>query len=231
MTRRRYELTDHEWSILSPLLPNKPRGVPHVDDRLDLCPRSPARGSGKKGAGDNGGMGRSRGRLTSKIHAHRRCRRSRREFRSCDDPLHRDPGSQLSRSCHLPCYGEKLFISQPNRTCLRLPVAKSTGGPRTDFIGKVPTEFLHPKTHGLVRNNDPTRREQSRPREIDGGDKGDHAQRGSCWKIAQADRLQVSLLCPLSLRRRAGSRLNKISARFRSRAVANRGNGRVRGWC
>jgi transposase len=33
MTRRRYELTDHEWSILSPLLPNKPRGVPRVDDR------------------------------------------------------------------------------------------------------------------------------------------------------------------------------------------------------
>jgi|GEM_PF-1678568 transposase len=26
MTRRRYELTDHEWSILSPLLPNKPAG-------------------------------------------------------------------------------------------------------------------------------------------------------------------------------------------------------------
>ena len=33
MTRRRYELTDQEWSILSPLLPNKPRGVPRVDDR------------------------------------------------------------------------------------------------------------------------------------------------------------------------------------------------------
>lgn len=28
MTRRRYELTDREWSILSPLLPNKPLGVP-----------------------------------------------------------------------------------------------------------------------------------------------------------------------------------------------------------
>ncbi|MEQ3566158.1 IS5/IS1182 family transposase, partial [Brucella melitensis] len=27
MTRRRYELTAHEWSIISPLLPNKPRGV------------------------------------------------------------------------------------------------------------------------------------------------------------------------------------------------------------
>ena len=26
-TRRRYELTDHEWSILSPLLPNRPRGM------------------------------------------------------------------------------------------------------------------------------------------------------------------------------------------------------------
>lgn len=36
MTRRRYELTDFEWSILSPLLPNKPRGVPRVDDRRVL---------------------------------------------------------------------------------------------------------------------------------------------------------------------------------------------------
>jgi transposase len=31
MTRRCYKLTDHEWSILSPLLPNKPRGVARVD--------------------------------------------------------------------------------------------------------------------------------------------------------------------------------------------------------
>ena len=36
MTRRRHELTDREWSILSPLLPNKPRGVPRVDDRRVL---------------------------------------------------------------------------------------------------------------------------------------------------------------------------------------------------
>ena len=36
MTRRRYELTEHEWSILSPLLPNKPRGVPRADDRRVL---------------------------------------------------------------------------------------------------------------------------------------------------------------------------------------------------
>ncbi len=33
MTRRRYELTDLEWAIIAPLLPNKPRGVPRVDDR------------------------------------------------------------------------------------------------------------------------------------------------------------------------------------------------------
>jgi transposase len=26
MTRRSYELTDREWSIISPLLPNNPRG-------------------------------------------------------------------------------------------------------------------------------------------------------------------------------------------------------------
>lgn len=35
-TPRRYELTDFEWSIIEPLLPNKPRGVPRVDDRKVL---------------------------------------------------------------------------------------------------------------------------------------------------------------------------------------------------
>jgi transposase len=33
MARRRYELTDGEWSIVEPLLPHKPRGVARVDDR------------------------------------------------------------------------------------------------------------------------------------------------------------------------------------------------------
>jgi transposase len=33
MTTRRYELTDFEWSIIVPLLPNKPRGVKRTDDR------------------------------------------------------------------------------------------------------------------------------------------------------------------------------------------------------
>lgn len=36
MARRRYELTDGEWSVVEPLLPNKPRGVPRVDDRRVL---------------------------------------------------------------------------------------------------------------------------------------------------------------------------------------------------
>jgi len=36
MSRRHYELTDHEWTILEPLLPNKPRSVPRVDDRRVL---------------------------------------------------------------------------------------------------------------------------------------------------------------------------------------------------
>jgi transposase len=26
----RYELTDHEWKAIRPMLPNKPRGVPRV---------------------------------------------------------------------------------------------------------------------------------------------------------------------------------------------------------
>jgi transposase len=36
MSRRRYELTDFEWSVIQPRLPNKPRGVPRVDDRRVL---------------------------------------------------------------------------------------------------------------------------------------------------------------------------------------------------
>ncbi len=36
MKQHRYELTDKEWSIIAPLLPNKPRGVPRVDDRKVL---------------------------------------------------------------------------------------------------------------------------------------------------------------------------------------------------
>ncbi|MFZ0850419.1 MAG: IS5 family transposase [Hyphomicrobiaceae bacterium] len=34
--RRRFDLTDFEWAIIEPLLPNKPRGVPRVDDRRVL---------------------------------------------------------------------------------------------------------------------------------------------------------------------------------------------------
>ena len=29
----RYELSDNEWSAIKPMLPNKPRGVPRVNDR------------------------------------------------------------------------------------------------------------------------------------------------------------------------------------------------------
>ena len=36
MTIRRYEISDFEWAIISPLLPNKPRGVARVDDRKVL---------------------------------------------------------------------------------------------------------------------------------------------------------------------------------------------------
>ena len=32
----RYELTDHEWKAIRPMLPNKPRGVPRVNDRRVL---------------------------------------------------------------------------------------------------------------------------------------------------------------------------------------------------
>lgn len=29
----RYELTDFEWAAIRPFLPNKPHGIPLVDDR------------------------------------------------------------------------------------------------------------------------------------------------------------------------------------------------------
>jgi transposase len=32
----RYELTDHEWTAIKPMLPSKPRGVPRVNDRRVL---------------------------------------------------------------------------------------------------------------------------------------------------------------------------------------------------
>jgi transposase len=31
-----YDLTDFEWRVIQPLLPNKPRGVPRIDDRRVL---------------------------------------------------------------------------------------------------------------------------------------------------------------------------------------------------
>jgi transposase len=32
----RYDLTDFEWRVIEPLLPNKPRDMPHVDNRRVL---------------------------------------------------------------------------------------------------------------------------------------------------------------------------------------------------
>jgi hypothetical protein len=32
----RYELSEREWSVIKPMLPNKPRGIPRVDDRRIL---------------------------------------------------------------------------------------------------------------------------------------------------------------------------------------------------
>jgi transposase len=39
MTPRRYELSEFEWSIIEPLLPNKPRGVAHADDPQEVVPQ------------------------------------------------------------------------------------------------------------------------------------------------------------------------------------------------
>ena len=49
MSPRRYELTDFEWSIIAPLLPNKPRGVLRVDDRRVLNAFSGSCGQARHG--------------------------------------------------------------------------------------------------------------------------------------------------------------------------------------
>jgi len=36
LSMARYDMTDFEWRVIQPLLPNKPRGVPRVDDRRVL---------------------------------------------------------------------------------------------------------------------------------------------------------------------------------------------------
>jgi transposase len=43
---RRHELSDEEWAIIEPLLPNKPRGVPRVDDRRVIMGSSARGGLG-----------------------------------------------------------------------------------------------------------------------------------------------------------------------------------------
>jgi hypothetical protein len=39
----RYELTDYEWTAIKPFLPNKPRGVPRVNDRRSRQSRKRSR--------------------------------------------------------------------------------------------------------------------------------------------------------------------------------------------
>jgi transposase len=39
----RYELTDYEWAAISPMLPNKPRGVPRLNDLAARLRASPDR--------------------------------------------------------------------------------------------------------------------------------------------------------------------------------------------
>ncbi len=55
----RYDLTDFEWRLNEPLLPNKPRGVPRVDHRRVLNSIFWALRSGAPGATSLSVMGRA----------------------------------------------------------------------------------------------------------------------------------------------------------------------------
>ena len=75
----RHDLTDAEWAIISPLPPDKPRGVPRVDDRRAISGifhvlrtgtpwRDLPERCGRKKGGPDHAIGRSRGGLSTKIH-------------------------------------------------------------------------------------------------------------------------------------------------------------------
>ena len=42
---RHHELTDQEWAVIEPLLPQNSRGVARVDDRLEIWKNQPKRRS------------------------------------------------------------------------------------------------------------------------------------------------------------------------------------------
>jgi hypothetical protein len=46
----RYELNDFEWTAIKPMLPNKPRGVRHVNDRRVLSSIFTARAASSSGS-------------------------------------------------------------------------------------------------------------------------------------------------------------------------------------
>ena len=61
----RYDLTDFEWRVVAPLLPNKPRGVRRVDDRRVLNGIFWVLGRGHRGAISLIVMGRARPATTA----------------------------------------------------------------------------------------------------------------------------------------------------------------------
>lgn len=52
----RYELSDYEWGVINPMLPNKPRGVPRVDDRHQVGGEQHPAGAQRCGAREAGGV-------------------------------------------------------------------------------------------------------------------------------------------------------------------------------
>ncbi len=70
----RYDLSDFEWSVIQPLLPNKPRGVKRVDDRRVLTAFSGFSSRVRRGATCRSAMVRARpATIASIVGARRAC--------------------------------------------------------------------------------------------------------------------------------------------------------------
>ena len=80
-------------------------------------------------------------------------------------------GLGIAAALHQHVENETILIDSPpkpaflsadrNHNFIEITFSPSpTGGSPADFVGKVPTEFLRPQAHSLMRDNDPTCRQQ-----------------------------------------------------------------------
>jgi transposase len=147
MSPRRYELSDFEWSIIEPLLPNKPRGVPRADDRKVLngiywrlrtgSPRGRHPGTVWSGDGRSGCSTSSPVAEAGRLGSHfRRCF-SRLRWRPANDRLLVDPCPPACRQREAGRRDQKGGLAETNASLGNQPHARCMGRSRGGLTTKI----------------------------------------------------------------------------------------------